>query len=396
MNAAPSARRLLFASGIGMLFDSMDVGLLGFIIAALFVAWHIQPIEAGWLSSITLIGMAIGSATVGFLSDRIGRKRAFLITILLYSIASGLSALAGGIGVLLILRFFTGLGLGGELPVATAYVLESSSPEVRGKRTVYLESFWAVGAVVAALIGFLIIPTFGFRAAFAITVLPALYTLYLRRALPETPHFLSRKPSVTLATNLGRLYSRPLRARTIVLWVIWFTANFAYYGMFIWLPSVLTLKGFSLIHSFGYVLIMALAQLPGYLSAAWLVERIGRKWTLILFSLVSAVSALLFGLATGISQLLIFGLLLNFSNLGAWGATYIFSAEQYDIEVRGTGLGFAMGVGKIGGFLAPFLVGTLIASHTSFSVIFSIFFVITFIGLLIVLTLGRDVRPART
>jgi len=392
MQSLPSGKKLLAASGVGLLFDAMDVGLLGFVITALFVAWKITPQEAGLLGSITLIGMAIGSAFAGALADRIGRKRTFVFTLLLFSLASGASALAGSIGVLLALRFFTGLGLGGELPVATAFVLESSPPEIRGRRTVYLESFWAMGGIVAALIGFFIIPSFTWRAAFAITILPALYTLYLRRTLPETHSFTSLAKRLTVRENLARLWSMEFRRRTFVLWVLYFTSNFAYYGMFLWLPSVMVLKGFSLIHSFGYVLIMALAQIPGYLTAAWLVEKWGRKWTLAAFALISAVSALLFGLSTGLPALIVFGLLLNFSNLGAWGATYIFSAEQYPVISRGTGLGFAMGFGRVGGILAPYIVGMMVTAQTSFTIVFGMFFVITLIGLFVLLAWGRDAQ----
>ena len=392
MDSQPSPNKLLFASGLGMLFDSLDVGLLGFVIAALFVAWHISATSAGLLGSMTLIGMALGSAVAGLYADRIGRKKTFLITLLIYSIASGVSAFAASVGFLILMRFITGFGLGGELPVATTFVLESSPPEQRGRMTALLETYWAFGSIVAALIGYLIIPAFTWRAAFAITVLPALYALYLRRALPETPAFRSLSRRLNFRSNMVRLWQTEFRRRTTVLWVLWFTANFAYYGMFFWLPSVLVLKGYSLIHSFGYVLIMAIAQVPGYLTAAWLVERLGRKRTLILFSLLSAISALLFGISNTLPWLLVFGLLLNFSNLGAWGATYVFSVEQYPAASRAPGLGRAMGIGKLGGVIAPYLVGVLVTAHASFGAIFSIFFVVTLIGITVLLALGRDQR----
>lgn len=387
-----SARKLLFASGMGILFDAMDVVLIGFIIAALFVAWHITPDQAGLLGSLTLVGMAIGSAAAGLFADRVGRKRAFVITLLLYSAASGLSALATGIGVLLVLRVVTGLGLGGELPVATAYVLESSPPETRGRRTVWLESFWAFGSIVAALIGFLLIPLLSWRAAFAVTVLPALYILYLRRTLPESRAFADLRQRYTVRQNILRIWQSDQRQRTIVLWVLWFAANFAYYGLFTWLPSVMTHKGFSLVNSFAYVLIMAVAQVPGYFCAAWLVDKWGRKPTLIAFSLLSAASALLFGLSHDLAWLLVFGIVLNFSNLGAWGATYIYSAEQYPVPTRASGLGWAMGFGKVGGMVAPFLLGTLVAAHRSFGFIFGMFSIVTLISLIVVLLFGRDRR----
>ncbi len=386
------SKKLLFASGIGMLFDAMDVGLLGFVIAALILVWHISAQSAGLLGSITLVGMAIGSAVAGLFADRVGRKTTFLLTLLIYSIASGVSAFATSLSFLLVMRAITGFGLGGELPVATTFVLESSPPEIRGRRTALLETYWAFGSIVAALIGFLVIPIFTWRAAFAITVLPAFYALYLRRSLPETPVFRNMKEKLHFTQNMTRLWGQELRKKTILLWVLWFTANFAYYGMFFWLPSVLVLKGFSLIHSFGYVLIMAIAQVPGYLASAWLVEKLGRKWTLVLFSVISAISALLFGLSNSFGLLMLFGILLNFSNLGAWGATYVFSVEQYPPATRATGLGWAMGIGKLGGVIAPYLVGTLVAANTPFGNIFGLFFVVTLIGVIVLLALGKDER----
>ena len=392
MNNGVSSTKLLTASGLGMLFDALDVGLLSFVAAALLLAWHISPTSAGLLGSATLIGMAIGSAIAGLMADRLGRKRTFILTLVIYSLASGVSAFATGIGFLILMRLITGLGLGGELPVATTYVLESSPQELRGKRTVILESFWALGSICAALIGFLLIPAFTWRAAFAITVLPALYALYLRRTLPETASFSSLRAKRRMGENVKRLWSGAFRRRTTVLWILWFTSNFAYYGMFFWLPSVMVLKGYSLIHSFAYVLVMAIAQYPGYLAAAWLVEKIGRKRTLIGFALVSAVFSLLFGLAGTLTELIVCGLILNFSNLGAWGATYIYSVEQYPVSSRASGLGWAMGIGKLGGVVAPYLVGALVAAKASFPLIFGIFFAITLISALVIATLGHDER----
>jgi putative MFS transporter len=392
VNAEVSSKKLLTASGLGMLFDSLDVGLLSFVIAALMLDWHISPTSAGLLGSITLIGMAVGSAIAGLIADRVGRKRTFILTLVIYSLASGISALATGIGFLIVMRLITGLGLGGELPVTTTYVLESSPPELRGRRTAMLESFWALGSITAALIGFLLIPIFTWRAAFAITVLPALYALYLRRALPETPSFTKLGVKRRMGENVKRLWSPAFRKRTTVLWILWFASNFAYYGMFFWLPSVMVLKGYSLIHSFGYVLIMAIAQYPGYLVASWLVEIIGRKWTLILFGLLSAISSLLFGFAGSLTELLIFGLILNFSNLGAWGATYTYSVEQYPVSSRASGLGWAMGIGKLGGVVAPYMMGVFIAVHASYALIFGIFFVVTLLSVFVLLAFGHDER----
>ncbi len=170
---------------------------------------------------------------------------------------------------------------------------------------------------------------------------------------------------------------------------------FSYYGMFLWLPSVLVLKGYSLINSFGYTLIMTLAQLPGYFVAAWLVEHLGRKWVLSFFLLGTAVSALGFGNATGLAAILIFGMLLSFFNLGAWGTLYAYSPEQYPLTIRGTGTGMAAGVGRIGGILGPIMVGSLIAKGVSFTVIFGIFCAAIIIAVVAIIFLGKETMGQR-
>ena len=160
---SPSANRILIVSGFGMLFDAFDVGLLSYVLISIAKLWHINPTVTGLIGSVSLVGMAIGSALAGSLADRFGRRSLFMVTLLIYSLATGLSALATGVIMFFILRFLVGLGLGGELPVATTYVLESSDSNRRGRRVVYLETFWALGSLVAALVSFFVIPSLGWR-----------------------------------------------------------------------------------------------------------------------------------------------------------------------------------------------------------------------------------------
>lgn len=168
--------------------------------------------------------------------------------------------------------------------------------------------------------------------------------------------------------------------------------NFAYYGMFLWLPSVMAIKGYSLVHSIGYVLIMTIAQVPGYLTAAWLVEKWGRKRTLVPAMLFTALASLGFGFAHGTVWLIVFGLLLNYFMLAAFAGTYIFTVEQFPTWARASGMGWAAGFGRIGGTIAPFIVGALIAAHVSFGTIFTIFFITVLVGFLLVWGLGRETK----
>ena len=177
-----------------------------------------------------------------------------------------------------------------------------------------------------------------------------------------------------------------------MLWIVWFTVVFSYYGMFLWLPSVMVMKGFDMIHSFKYVLIMTLAQLPGYFTAAWLIEKAGRKFVLATYLTGTAVSALLFGNAESLTMLLVFGAFLSFFNLGAWGALYAYSPEQYPTIIRGTGTGMAASFGRIGGVLGPLLVGSMLTAGIGVNVIFAIFCVSILIGALAVAFLGTETK----
>src|SRR5687768_14640006 len=171
--------RILTGSGIGWALDAMDVGLISFVIAALAAQWSLAPAETAWIASIGFIGMAVGASLGGLLADRFGRRQIFAVTLVVYGIATGASALVGGLALLLVLRFFVGLGLGAELPVASTYVSEFAPARMRGRLIVILEAFWAIGWTAAALIGFFVIPgsDTGWRWAFALGAVPAVYAL---------------------------------------------------------------------------------------------------------------------------------------------------------------------------------------------------------------------------
>ncbi|WVP29501.1 MFS transporter [Bacillus licheniformis] len=393
-NRPVSERRLLGIAGLGWLFDAMDVGILSFIIAALHAEWKLTPQEMSWIGSVNSIGMAVGAFVFGLLADRVGRKYVFIITLLFFSIGSGLSALTTTLWAFLVLRFFVGMGLGEKLPVASTLVSETVAPDRRGRVVVLLESFWAFGWLAAALISYFIIPAYGWQIALLITAIPAFYALYLRIALPDSPKYekLAQERKPTIMENVKSVWSRKYARPTAMLWIVWFCVVFSYYGMFLWLPSVMVMKGFSMIKSFEYVLIMTLAQLPGYFSAAWLIEKAGRKMVLTVYLLGTAVSAYFFGSAESLALLLVSGMFLSFFNLGAWGALYAYTPEQYPTSIRGTGAGMAAGFGRIGGILGPLLVGYLVARGTEISMIFFIFCIAVVAAVAAIIFLGTETK----
>lgn len=390
----PGQRKLLVSAGISWLFDAMDVGIISFIVAALTVAWSLTPEQVGWLTSINSIGMAFGAALAGVWADRYGRKAVLLSTIIIFSVATGLSALATSFVVLCVLRFIAGFGLGGELPVASTLVSESMPASERGRAVVLLESFWAGGWLLAALVAYFVIPYYGWQAAFVIGAVPAVYAIYLRSAIDDSPRHraVRGKQKRSFGQGLSLIWTQEHRKSTAVLWVLWFTVVFSYYGMFLWLPTVMVLKGFSLIKSFEYVLIMTLAQLPGYFTAAYFIERFGRKFVLVLYLSLTAGSALWFGNADSVSSLLAAGIFLSFFNLGAWGGLYAYTPELYPTSVRSTGTGMAAACGRVGGVLAPLLVGYMVKSGIGISWIFAMFFVVILVGVMTVAAFGKETR----
>ncbi|HEX9115924.1 MAG TPA: MFS transporter [Anaerolineae bacterium] len=421
-------RRLLVVSGLGWMFDAMDILIVGSVVAAVAGIWKISPQVSGLIISANLFGMFVGAALAGTLADRFGRKGVFQVTLLAYSLLTGLSALAWNAASLAGIRFLAGIGMGGELPVAGTLVSEFAPAHRRGWMSVMLESFWAYGSVLAALIGYLFIPRFGWQAAFLIGAIPALYVFILRRAIPESPRYLLSKgrvaeaeavlrqmdgaaeTPVTAAAPATPAAGRPARAgirdlfapglarRTIMLWILWFAMIFSYYGIFTWLPSLLRGKGFSLQQAFLLNLIISLFQIPGYFSAAFLVERWGRKSTLVTFLLLNAVAAFFFaeqslGLHADVVRTLVWGGLMAFFNLGAWGIVYTYTPELYPTRVRGTGTGLAAAVGRFSGVLGPYAVGVMLTAFagSQYSV-FLAFTVILIIGGLTVLILGEETR----
>jgi len=262
--------------------------------------------------------------------------------------------------------------------------------------------------------------------------LPALYVAYLRRALPESPRFLAEhgraaeadavvrrveregggalitvaKPvaperSVAAGGGMTTLFAPRYARRTLMLWILWFGITLTYYGIFTFLPSLLAGRGLSVVRSNEYFFISSLAQVPGYFSAAWLVERVGRRPTLVAYLIGSGIAAYLFGNSGAGTDAILFAALLSFFNLGAWGVVYTLSPEMYPTALRATGAGAAAAVGRIGGIIGPFLTPTLTASLGQ-SGVFALFMGLLFltaaaVGLLSEETRGRsleEIAPA--
>ena len=417
---------ILFLVGLGWMFDAMDQGMVSGVIAAINLDWGLDKYQLSWLTSSGIFGMILGAALSGAISDRIGRRTVILYTLLIYSIGSFLCGLATDYWTLLLFRFITGFGLGGELPAASTLVSEISPIKSRGRNVIILESFWAWGWIAASMVAFLVIPAFGWRMAFFVGALPALFAALLRFKVPESPRYLEvngkREEAERIVEELERsagvesvkddtpskgiekrpwyeefkmLWKRENLRSTAVLWVIWFGINFGYYGFVLWTPSLLTDQGFDIVKSFGFTVIMCIAQLPGYFSAAYLVERWGRKPTLIVYFFGTAAAAWFFGHADSEMTILLAGCLLYFFALGAWGCVYSYTPEVYPTDVRGSGAGWASAFGRIGAFIAPFIVPILYSSFGTeygFVLVFAVLSAAFAMVAIVIAIFGRETK----
>ena len=432
-------RRLLAICGTAWAFDGMEVILISFTLPVLLDAWSLSGLAAGFLGSASLMGMVVGNWGWGYIADQYGRKPAFQWTVLTYAVFAGLTALAVGFYSGFALRFLTGVGLGGALAVDTSYLSEHLPTNRRGRYLVYLDAFWPLGyglAVGLAWFFLAFLPTGG-RLLFGASAVPGLLVFVIRTQLSETPYYLARTGNVDAANDrlraiaeengeevelidaddvtpmespgFGRLFEADIRVQTVMISAAWFAINFGYYGVFIWLPQTFGASGTVPSFSVGgltfgsvyvYFLLIAIVQFPGYLSAAYLVEKIGRKLTLGSYLVASGVFTFVFasampgaGFGLGLSGFWPFFLALlasSFFTLGAWGAIYAYTPELFPTEARATGNGFAGGVGKIAAVIGPILAGALV--DIGYLVALAPLAVAFALGGLVVLAFGRETK----
>lgn len=387
-------RRLLWLCGFGWAADAMEVMLVSFALPAMAAEWKLAAAERGLVTTALFVGMLAGALFWGRLADRIGRRSGFVATIAFDSAFGLASAFAPNFACFFILRALTGFGVGGTLPVDYGMFSEFLPAKDRGKRLVLLESFWAYGTIAAAGLAWLVVPRLGWRWLFALSALPGLVLFAVRRSMPESPRFLAaegrfdeaRQIVLTVAATNGvdaaridealgaaggmsgrmgqseagrrayrarDLFAPDLKRTTFLLWLVWFAISVGYYGTFTWLPSWLRAKGFSLPSVYPMSFFLALAQLPGYYSAAYLVERWGRRRTLGAYLVASGACALIFAFTRTPAAITATAAALSFFALGSWGALYAYTPEAYPTRIRTTGIGAASGMTRLAGLVGP-------------------------------------------
>ena len=382
------------------LFDSMDLGMMTFVLGSMKAEFALSTALAGLLGSASFLGMLIGAAASGLLGDRFGRRVVFQSSMVLWGAGSLLCATANDVNTLMLYRVLLGIGMGMEFPIGQAMISEIIPTRQRGRYMALLEGFWPLGFICAGFLAYILLPVAGWRGMFVALALPAIFVFVVRQFVPESPRWLESRgrradadvimariegkvrkalggrplPDVHVTTNLSdcergnvgfkALWSRGYAARTIMVWSLWFFALLGYYGLTTWLGALLQQAGYTVTKSVFYTLLISLAGVPGFLTSAWLVEAWGRKPTCILMLLCSACMACFYGgtaaYAGDETQLITFGLGMQFFMFGMWSVIYAYTAELYPTRCRATGCGFASSIGRIGSLIGPYVVGVIL------------------------------------
>ena len=380
-------KRLLAVCGVTWAADAAEVFLISFALLGFKEEFGLTTGQAGLVVSATFAGMLVGAWFWGTVSDRIGRRTGFQITIALFALFGLSAAFAPNALWLAFLRFCTGFGLGGALPLDFSLFAENLPRRNRGRWLVILESFWGVGTLAAAGLAWILVPTLGWRYLLATSAIAALFVLWVRMRVPESARWLMTQgreeearailnqiaaengsprieqplapPPPQPRTGPADLLRVRLRRITLVNWSAWFLIAFSYYGIFVWLPTILR-DEYDLMSTYGYVFFLVAMQLPGYFSAAWLVERWGRKPTLSIYLALSALFTFVWAFVESTTAVLIAAGLMSFFTLGAFAVLYTYTPETYPTTLRTTGMGSASGWARVGGFIAPYVGGVLI------------------------------------
>ncbi len=390
--------RLFVIFGLVWMADAMQVLSIGFSAPSIARTFGIAMPRALETGTFFFIGMLVGAFVFGRLADRIGRRPVLMGAVIIDACFGVASSFAPDFAWLLALRFLTGIGVGGTLPVDYTMMAEFLPSDRRGRWLVLLESFWAVGTLLLAVLALLALRwgDDAWRVIFFVTGIPALVGVVLRLYVPESPMYLNRNgmpekartvlervarvngreraipalhPEQPAQTSLLALFSAGLRRRSTCLFLAWALISIAYYGVFVYLPVRLSAQGFGFMRGQEFLILLALVQLPGFALSAYGVERWGRKPTLVGFLLLSAAGCMLYSI--GSSTLVVVGstLLMSFALLGTWGALYAFTPEVYPTGLRASAMGTAGALARFGGLFAPAIVAPVMATRFTLSLV---------------------------
>ena len=358
-------RNTLIAGGLGWMLDSLDVTLYALVIAHLISDFGMTKAVAGGLNSLTLIAAAMGGLLFGVIADRIGRTRALMGSILVYSLASGASGLSHTVVELAVFRSILGLGLGGEWTTGAALVAETWRPEHRGKALGLVQSSWAIGEILAVAVTALILPRFGWRAVFFAGVVPGIVVFWILRYVPESKVWEQKKSAPVGWAQL--LKRKDIRRNGLIATTMNALTLFGYWGLFTWIPAYLSLpvsqggRGLGHMQTAGWLIAMSVGRFFGFVLFGFLGDSWGRRRSYVGFLVTAAILVPIYGLTRNATWLLILGPFVAFFGSGYFSGYAAIASELFPTEIRATAMGISYNIGRIFSAAAPFAIGMLAA-----------------------------------
>jgi MFS family permease len=351
----------LFAAQAGYMLDAMDVLLFVFAVNVIRDQFHLSATQAGLVSSFTLAFSAVGGIGFGILSDRVGRAKSLIWSILIYSVASAGTALSWNLMSLLFWRAIVGIGLGAEWSAGAVLVAETWPAEHRAKAVGVMQSGWALGYLLAAGVTAVVLPRWGWRALFLTGLLPALLAVALRKQLQE-PEIWKQSKLLPKVRAAG-IFRGELLRRTVLASALATSVLFAYWGLFTWIPGFLSATrarggaGLSIVRTSAFIVPMQLGAFAGYIAFGWLADKIGRRPAFVLYVLGAAIATPVYGASHDERTLLLLGPAIGFLGTGFFSLFGAMLAEIYPTSLRGAGLGFVYNIGRGLSSMAPWVVG---------------------------------------
>ena len=363
-SASSPERTSLIAGGLGWMLDAMDVMLYSLVLAFLIREFTMDTRTAGLLNSLTLIASAIGGLLFGVLADRIGRIRALMASILVYALASAACGLSHTIPQLAAFRFVLGLGMGGEWTTGAALIAETWRAEHRGKALGFMQSAYAIGEAIAALVVALILPHFGWRPVFFVGVLPAFLVFWIQRRVPE-PELWKQRAAREEKVPLGKLLEKGVLRNGILATTMNACSMFGYWGLFTWIPSYLSLppaqggRGLSLAKTTTFYLVICFGKWLGYALFGFFSDAFGRRKPYFLYLLMATALVPIYGMARSEFWLLALGPLVAFFGTGYFSGYAAIASELFPGEIRAAAMGLSYNIGRGLSAVAPFAIGAL-------------------------------------
>ena len=369
--------------------DGYDLAVAGIALPSIMQEMGVTAQDAGFMVSSALFGMMFGAIFLGTVADRIGRRLAIVICLALFSVFTAAAGFASDPYTFSVMRFLAGLGIGGVMPNVVAQMTEYSPKRIRSTMVTLMFSGYAVGGMLAALLGKGLIEAHGWQSVFLAAGVPVLLIPFILKSMPESMPFLIRQgrqaelqgilarmepsyraqqgDSYTLpaadraeGAPIGRLFQDGRGFSTIMFWIAFFMCLFMVYALSSWLAKLMAGAGYSLGSALTFVLVLNFGAVIGAVGGGWLADRFHIKYVLVGMYLLAAVSITLLGYKVSTPVLFLLVGLAGASTIGTQIVTYAYAGQFYPMAVRSTGIGWASGVGRSGAILAPIVIGTLV------------------------------------